>query len=151
MEHFYRQMRRKTGLLMDGDEPVGGAWNFDSENRKKWDGAIALPTPITHPQSPDTVAVIKQVSRHFDNNFGTLDGFNWPTHRDQALVELNHFIEYRLPLFGDYQDAMRQRDIDPNADFLFHSKVSTSLNLGLLIQSRFAKRPNVRIKSAVHH
>ena len=132
MEHFYRQMRRKTGLLMDGDEPVGGAWNFDSENRKKWDGAIALPTPITHPQSPDTVAVIKQVSRHFDNNFGTLDGFNWPTNRDQALVELNHFIEYRLPLFGDYQDAMRQRDIDPNADFLFHSKISTSLNLGLL-------------------
>ena len=132
MEHFYRQMRRKTGLLMDGDEPVGGAWNFDSENRKKWDGAIALPTPITHPQSPDTVAVIKQVSRHFDNNFGTLDGFNWPTNRDQALVELDHFIEYRLPLFGDYQDAMRQRDIDPNADFLFHSKISTSLNLGLL-------------------
>ena len=132
MEHFYRQMRRKTGLLMDGDEPVGGAWNLDSENRKKWDGSIALPTPITHPQSPETVAVIRQVSRHFDNNFGTLNGFNWPTNRDQALVELDHFIEYRLPLFGDYQDAMRQRDFDPNADFLFHSKISTSLNLGLL-------------------
>ena len=132
MEHFYRQMRRKTGLLMDGDEPVGGEWNFDSENRKKWDGSIALSAPVTHPQSPETVEAIGQVSRHFGNNFGTLDGFNWPTSRNQALVELDHFIEHRLPLFGDFQDAMRQRDLDPSADFLFHSKVSTSLNLGLL-------------------
>ena len=132
MEHFYRQMRRKTGLLMNGDDPVGGAWNYDTDNRKKWDRTLTLPRPVTHLPSPETVEVLQQVDRQFHNNFGTLAGFNWPITREQALVELEHFVEHRLPFFGDFQDAMRQRDLDPNADFLFHSKVSTSLNLGLL-------------------
>ena len=132
MEHFYRNMRRKTGLLMQGDEPVGGEWNYDSDNRKKWDGTIQMPTPVVHRQTSETRDVIDQVAGQFGNNFGSIEGFNWPTTREQALAELSHFITYRLVNFGDYQDAMRQRDLDPNADFLFHSKVSTSLNLGLL-------------------
>ena len=44
MEFFYREMRRDSGLLMDGDDPAGGQWNFDHDNRK------ALPKDVMPPR-----------------------------------------------------------------------------------------------------
>ena len=127
MEWFYRDMRRRTGLLMDGDQPVGGRWNFDAENRKR------LPPGLRAPRrrrfAPDAVAVeaIADVARLFPDHFGTLEAFGWPTTVAQAAEALEHFLRDALPMFGDWQDAMA--DGEP---FLWHSLVSTSINLGLL-------------------
>ncbi len=127
MEFFYRDLRRETGLLMEGDEPAGGQWNFDAENRK------ALPKDMTTPErlrfAPDAVTreVMALIEREFPDHFGTLDEFGWPVTRAEAQRALAHFISDALPSFGDYQDAMRA-----GAPFLFHSLISTSLNIGLL-------------------
>jgi len=127
MEWFYRDMRRRTGLLMDGDQPADGRWNFDAENRKR------LPPGLRAPRrrrfEPDAVAreAIADVERLFPDHFGTLDAFGWPTTAAQAQLALDHFLRDGLPLFGDWQDAMATGE-----PFLWHSLVSTSINLGLL-------------------
>ncbi len=127
MEWFYREMRRRTGLLMDGDQPAGGRWNFDAENRKR------LPPGLRAPRrrrfAPDAIAqeAIADVERLFPDHFGTLDAFGWPTTADQAEAALEHFLTAALPLFGDWQDAMASGE-----PFLWHSLVSTAINLGLL-------------------
>lgn len=127
MEWFYREMRRRTGLLMDGDQPAEGRWNFDAENRKR------LPPDLRPPRrrrfAPDAIAreAIADVERLFPDHFGTLDAFGWPTTADQAAEALEHFLRDALPLFGDWQDAMASGE-----PFLWHSLVSTAINLGLL-------------------
>ena len=127
MEHFYHEIRREHQLLMDGDKPVGGSWNFDSENRKR------LPTGMTPPSrkrfTPDSITrdVMTLVTKIFPKNFGTMDSFSWPVTRPQALEALNDFIENSLPFFGDYQDAMKTQ-----TPFLYHSLLAPALNLGLL-------------------
>ena len=127
MEHFYHEMRREHQLLMDGDKPVGGSWNFDSENRKR------LPTGMTPPSrkrfTPDSITrdVMTLVTKIFPKNFGSMDSFSWPVTRAQALEALNDFIENSLPFFGDYQDAMKTQ-----TPFLYHSLLAPALNLGLL-------------------
>jgi deoxyribodipyrimidine photolyase-related protein len=127
MEFFYREMRRKTGLLMEGGEPAGGQWNFDAENRK------ALPKGFLTPQrlrfSPDTITreVIDMVAARFPDHFGDLEPFGWPVTRADALMALDDFVGRALPGFGDYQDAMKQGE-----PFLFHALISSALNIGLL-------------------
>ncbi len=127
MEWFYREMRRSTGLLMDGDQPADGRWNFDAENRKR------LPPGLRAPRrqrfAPDAVAreAIADVERLFPDHFGDLEAFGWPTTAAQAQEALDHFLRDALPLFGDWQDAMATGE-----PFLWHSLVSTSINLGLL-------------------
>jgi deoxyribodipyrimidine photolyase-related protein len=127
MEWFYREMRRRSGLLMNGEQPAGGRWNFDAENRKR------LPPGLRAPRrrrfTPDAVAqgAIADVERLFPDHFGTLDAFGWPTTAAQAQEALDHFLSDALPLFGDWQDAMATGE-----PFLWHSLVSTSINLGLL-------------------
>ena len=81
MEFFYREMRRKTGLLMDGDEPIGGKWNFDAENRKKLPKGHLLPARLAHQYDQDTRDVFAMVEREFANNFGSLDAFFLARHR----------------------------------------------------------------------
>ncbi|MGA0938352.1 MAG: cryptochrome/photolyase family protein [Litorivicinaceae bacterium] len=128
MEHFYRKIRQSTGILMDGGDPVGGQWNFDHDNRKALDQR-ATPNPPQWPLDSITEAVIELVNTRLTDHFGVLDGadFRWPVNREQALFMLDHFITARLPSFGDFQDAMVL-----GKDTLFHSLISTSLNLGLL-------------------
>lgn len=127
METFYRGMRRRTGLLMEGAEPVGGQWNFDHDNRGR------LPKGHRPPErpgfAPDAVTrdVIALVEERFPDHFGDLDGFRWPVTRGDALVALKHFLADCLPTFGDYQDAMQT-----GAPFLYHALVSPALNAGLL-------------------
>ncbi|MDP9103083.1 MAG: cryptochrome/photolyase family protein, partial [Pseudomonadota bacterium] len=127
MEFFYREMRRKTGLLMDGDKPAGGQWNFDKENRKRLPRGIRPPhrTWIT----PDalTRTVIAEVEARFPDNFGTTERFGWATGHDEAERLLDHFITDILPGFGDYEDAMAKGE-----PFLWHGLISAAINIGLI-------------------
>jgi deoxyribodipyrimidine photolyase-related protein len=129
MEFFYRQMRRKHGVLMDGDQPVGGQWNFDSENRRSFGkaGPGFLPQPPVFEPDKITSDVLLMVNREFADHPGSLEHFNWPVTRTQALVALASFIEERLDTFGPHQDAMWT-----GMPFGWHSLLSTSLNLKLL-------------------
>jgi deoxyribodipyrimidine photolyase-related protein len=134
MEWFYRDMRRKTGLLMEGDQPAGGQWNFDHDNRKPAKADLLRPRPQGF--APDAVVteVLDLVEERF-SHFGTLRPFRWATDRAGALVALRDFVAHRLPRFGDEQDAMLEGE-----PFLSHSLISPYLNLGLLGPWRFAGR-----------
>ncbi|MEX3014132.1 cryptochrome/photolyase family protein [Gymnodinialimonas hymeniacidonis] len=126
MEWFYREMRRKTGLLMDGDKPEGGKWNYDHDNRKPPPGGVdAAPMQFTPDETVEEVLAL--VKSRFDNNFGTLKPFWFATDTTQARRALSHFIKTALPQFGDFQDAMMVGE-----RFLYHSILSMYLNAGLL-------------------
>ncbi|MFC6671531.1 cryptochrome/photolyase family protein [Marinobacterium aestuariivivens] len=127
MEYFYREMRRRTGLLMENGEPVGGQWNFDADNRNPWRGEVPVPAQLDFELDSVDREVLALVAEHFPAHPGTLESFRWGTIREQALAALEHFIAHRLPWFGDYQDAMVQGE-----DYLFHSLLSPYLNCGLL-------------------
>lgn len=127
MEYFYRDMRRRTGLLMDGDAPEGGRWNFDSENRKPAKADLLMPNPLRFKPSAETTAVLEMVSEHFPDHFGDLEPFWFPVTRADAEKARDHFIKHALPLFGDYQDAMLRGE-----KFLYHSVLAPALNIGLL-------------------
>ncbi|WP_306257655.1 cryptochrome/photolyase family protein [Pararhizobium sp. IMCC21322] len=135
MEYFYRQMRRKTGFLMEGDDPIGGQWNFDKENRKSLPKDMELPAPY-NPQADDiTKDVLELVADRFAGHFGRLEGFSLPVTRTQALRGLDRFIKERLPLYGDYQDAMKQGE-----PTLFHALIAPALNAGLLLPMEICER-----------
>ncbi|GAB0120245.1 cryptochrome/photolyase family protein [Acidisoma sp. 7E03] len=127
MEHFYREMRRESGFLMDGEGPAGGAWNYDQENRKSLPARTRPPNRRRFPPDETTRAVMTLVEQRFAQNFGALEGFDWPVTRADAKTALEDFIAHGLPHFGDYQDAMKA-----DAPFLFHALLSPALNLGLL-------------------
>ncbi len=127
MEFFYRDMRRKSGLLMDGDQPEGGAWNYDVENRKSLPKGAKTPLRTRFEPDDITQEVIELVAARFDNNFGDITPFGWGVTRADALDALEHFIVDCLPNFGDFQDAMKQGN-----DFMYHSLISPYLNIGLL-------------------
>ena len=127
MEWFYREMRRKTGLLMDGDKPVGGRWNFDAENRGGPEAGLAPPGLPAFKADDTTREVLEMVSTRFARHFGSLDKFAWPVTRAEAEQARDAFLKDRLPLFGKYQDAMVS-----GQDFLFHAALSPAINIGLL-------------------
>jgi len=127
MEYFYREMRRKTDLLMEGDAPSGGKWNFDHDNRKPAPDAIRRAGPKRFAPDATTEAVLDLVERRFSNHFGTLRPFWFATDREGALEALDEFVADALPSFGDFQDAMLADD-----RFLYHSVISMYLNAGLL-------------------
>jgi deoxyribodipyrimidine photolyase-related protein len=135
MEFFYRDMRRESGLLMEGDEPVGGQWNFDHDNRKPLPKGHRPPTRARFAPDVITQEVLALVAARFGNNFGDLEPFGWPVTRDEALEALDHFITVALPSFGDFQDAMQAGE-----PFLYHSLLSTSLNIGLLTAREVCER-----------
>jgi deoxyribodipyrimidine photolyase-related protein len=126
MEWFYRDMRRKTGLLMDGSKPVGGQWNFDHDNRKRAARSLLRPQPLRFAPGPEVEKVLALVAAKFPH-FGDLRPFGWAVTRDQAKGALQDFIDHRLPTFGDEQDAMLEGE-----PWLSHAVISPYLNLGLL-------------------
>lgn len=129
MEFFYREMRKKHNILMDKDgKPTGGVWNFDKENRKPPKKGLTSPKRISHRKSTITQAVLDMVEARFQGHFGKLRPFHFAVTRSQALLELEHFIDHVLPNFGDYQDAMVVGE-----PYLFHSLLSSYLNVGLLL------------------
>lgn len=133
MENHYRRMRKRFGWLMDErGEPLGGTWNFDPENRatfKTWKrgGAPHASTPLRENPDEITREVMQMVSREFPNNPGDVADFWLPVERAAALRWLRYFIDERLPNFGIYEDMMAEGE-----PHLFHSVLSSSLNLGLL-------------------
>jgi deoxyribodipyrimidine photolyase-related protein len=136
-ETWYRHVRRQTGILMDGSDPVGGEWNYDDENREtpppEW-------TPPDVPRfEPDEITREVQafVADRYDDHWGDPEGFVWPVARTEARHALEHFVSVRLPEFGPYQDAM----VDDEWA-LCHSLLSAALNLGLL-------RPEAVVDAAV--
>ena len=127
MEFFYREMRRRYGLLMQGGQPEDGRWNFDAENRKRLPAGIQVPTPPHFQPDPITLDVITLVRARFGEHFGSTDGFNLPVTAEEAGVMLADFVTNRLAQYGDWQDAMKMGE-----PTLFHALVSTSMNTGLL-------------------
>jgi deoxyribodipyrimidine photolyase-related protein len=127
MEHFYREMRRAHGFLMEGSAPAGGEWNYDQANRKRLPARTVPPQRRRFPPDATTRAVMALVEHRFPDHFGALAEFGWPVTRADALRALEDFIAVGLPSFGDYQDAMKA-----GAPFLFHSLLSPALNIGLL-------------------
>ncbi|NMO57240.1 cryptochrome/photolyase family protein [Actinoplanes sp. TBRC 11911] len=134
MEDFYRDARRRHGVLMEGDEPLGGVWNLDAENREPPPrGAGHLDVPPPPPIADDEIDAEVRADldrwQHEDGiEFVGTDGPRlFPVTRTEALARLRHFIEYRLPAFGPYEDAMLAGD-----PLMAHSMLSASMNLGLL-------------------
>ena len=129
MEYFYREMRLRSGLLITATgDPEGGRWNYDSENRARYDGTPPCPAPLHFSPDPITREVIELVKQNFSHHFGDPEPFVFAVTREQAQTALHYFIDRALPWFGDYQDAMSLRH-----DHLFHSLLSVYLNAGLLL------------------
>ena len=129
MEYFYREQRKRHGVLMQDGEPIGGQWNFDADNREAFGAAGPGAVPPRKAFEPDGVTreVIALVDSRFAAHPGRLDSFSWPVTRAQALQSLHAFIADRLPLFGRYEDALW-----PGEAWLYHSHLSAALNLKLL-------------------
>ncbi|WP_298023321.1 cryptochrome/photolyase family protein [uncultured Parasphingopyxis sp.] len=127
MEYFYREMRRKTGLLMNGGDPEGGKWNYDKENRKPAERDLLMPKPIAFRPDEITQDVIDLVAERFADHPGSLDHFQFAVTHDEAMRARRHFLDECLPRFGDFQDAMLTGE-----PFLYHSLLSPYINAGLL-------------------
>lgn len=127
MEYFYREMRKKHAVLMQRDGPIGGQWNFDADNRKPPPKGLTVPDPYQAEIDPITQEVIALVSDQFSDHFGDIEPFQFAVTREGALQALDMFVDERLPLFGDYQDAMIQ-----DQPWMFHSHIGLYLNCGLL-------------------
>ena len=127
MEYFYREMRRKTGLLMQEGEPVGGQWNYDADNRQPPKEGLIIPPPTKFAPDDITKEVLVLVEAEFSDHFGDLQPFDFAVTADQARQVLDEFIAQRLPQFGSYQDAMLADE-----PFMFHAHIGFYLNCGLL-------------------
>ena len=127
LEYFYRDMRKRTGLLMDGDDPAGGEWNYDADNRKPAKRDLLMPRPLKFTVDDITRDVLSLVASRFSDHFGELLPFAFAVTRSDAEAAFDYFVENALPLFGDYQDAMLSGE-----PHLYHSVISIYLNCGLL-------------------
>ncbi len=127
MESFYRMMRKKHGVLMDGSQPVGGQWNYDRQNRKTWKGTPAIPGEFI--SEKDVSGIVEEIREAGVESLGSIDPehFNWTTSSAEARALLQYFCQKLLPHFGDYQDAMHTEE-----RYLFHSRISFALNAKLI-------------------
>lgn len=149
MASFYIEQRKRLNILVDNDKPAGGKWSFDEDNRKKLPSNINLPS-INFPEISDfVVEAIEYVEKYFPNNPGNSFDFQYPVTFEQAEDWLNDFLEHRLELFGDYEDA-----IDKTENFLFHSLLSPLVNSGLLTPTQIvnqaieiSKKKNIPLNS----
>lgn len=136
MEYFYRELRRENNVLMDGDSPEGGQWNFDKENRKSF--GKARPGKVSDTRiSPDEITqeVMDVVNCLLPENPGSLENFTWPVDERGAKKLLAAFIKEKLPHFGDWQDAMWSDE-----PFLYHSKISAAMNVKILSPKYVVKK-----------
>lgn len=128
MELFYREMRKRSGMLLEPDgQPLGGSWNFDADNRKALPKGVRGPFPARFGQDAITREVVALVGERFAHHYGRLEGFDYPVTHAEAQALWQHFLAFALPAFGDYQDAMAEGE-----PYLFHARISAALNIGLL-------------------
>lgn len=127
MERFYRNMRKKHGVLMVGNQPEGGIWNYDKTNRKKWNNSPSIPKYLSFTNNVEEI--IKDIESAKINKIGRFKGtnFDYPVNRNQALKQLEFFNKFLLTYFGDYQDASHTNEV-----YLFHSRLSFAMNIKLL-------------------
>lgn len=142
MEYFYREIRRLTGLLMNGRDPEGGQWNYDHDNRKPAKGVQEPPRLPRFEPDAITRDVLVLVERRFSDNPGSLDNFCMAVTREDAEYAARHFLSECLPLFGDFQDAMLSGE-----PFLWHSVLSPYLNSGLLDPLDLCRRAEQEYRS----
>ena len=127
LEYFYRTIRREFGILMEGNKPAGGKWNYDTENRLPYKGTPVVPVPLVFRNN------IEKIDSALDsggvNTMGTADSriLFWPVTREQSLKLLGHFTQQCLPWFGTYEDAMSSQYWS-----MFHSRLSFALNTKML-------------------
>ena len=127
MEFFYRWMRQHYAILMNGSKPVGGQWNYDSQNRQPADEQLSIPNPFHCEPDLITSTVMTMVEQLYPDHFGDIEPFFFATTRTAALAALKDFIDSRLADFGPYQDAMLQ-----GSPWMYHAHISFYLNCGLL-------------------
>jgi len=136
LENFYRAMRKHWRLLIDErGEPVGGAWNFDRENRKSLPRrGLAIPPPLRFEPDAITQTVMAEVAT-LKQGVGDVAGFELAVTRREAEIAFDDFLRHRLHNFGPYEDAMSQ-----HSAVLFHSLLSPYMNIGLLEPLAMARR-----------
>jgi deoxyribodipyrimidine photolyase-related protein len=127
MESFYRWMRKRYNIMMDGEQPVGGQWNYDQKNRQTYDNKVPIPKPLFFEN--DVSDICRIIRKKRVKTFGEIEPQKliWPVSRAQALALLKTFVKVGLPVFGTYQDAMTAKNW-----FLFHSRISFAMNTKLL-------------------
>ncbi|MEO1448642.1 MAG: cryptochrome/photolyase family protein [Bacteroidota bacterium] len=128
MERFYRQMRMRYNIMMESEkEPLTGQWNYDADNRNRYDGKV--PVPSAEGFGQDVLEILAMVDAAGVEYFGEMDAANylWPTTREQAEEALDFFVKECLPHFGTYQDAMSKEHWA-----LFHARISFPLNIKIL-------------------
>lgn len=127
MENFYRSMRKKHNVLMEGANPINGQWNYDAENRKKLPKNHKPTAPLVFDN--DLTLIASEIEKANVKTIGNVDAahFVWPINRTQSLELVDYFMRHCLPLFGSYQDAMM-----PNEWSLYHSRISFSMNIKMI-------------------
>lgn len=135
MASFYKEQRKAMDILVDGDEPVGGKWSFDEENRKKLPKQLELPMLYKSGANTYVEEATKYVNDHFQANPGNTDDFFYPVTHEEAREGLDDFLENRMKWFGDYEDAIAKEK-----SFLFHSVLTPPLNIGLLTPGQVISR-----------
>jgi deoxyribodipyrimidine photolyase-related protein len=131
MDAFYRQLRRRTGLMMENGKAIGGTYSFDAENRKAWPGEPPAPDPPVFEPDALTIEVVEMIETHLAIHPGEIDMAALPASLDDAEVLWRWALEYCMPCFGPYEDAMSRV-----SSGLFHTRISGLLNLHRLLPSR---------------
>jgi deoxyribodipyrimidine photolyase-related protein len=131
MDAFYRHVRRRSGVLMEGGKPTGGKFSFDAENRKAWPGEPPPPKPPVFEPDGITIEVAELIEQHFAAHPGEVDLGHLPASRDDAETLWRWALRDCIPLFGPYEDAMSR-----SSSGLFHTRISGLLNLQRLQPSR---------------
>jgi deoxyribodipyrimidine photolyase-related protein len=128
LEYFYREQRRDHGYLMNGEDPAGGNWNFDEDNRESFNRAPqGIKTPRQFRPDDLTQQAVSDVEDAFPGAYGSSESFAYPVTPQEAKQAVRDFVEHRLPTFGTYQDAMWT-----GKPFLYHSRLSAAINLRLV-------------------
>lgn len=149
MAKFYEYQRKDLNILVKNNKPIGGKWSYDKENRQKLPLKTLIPPRYQPEKSPYLEDALSFIQKNFPQNPGDIEDFSWPTSRQEAEKSLHHFFRHKLAHFGKYQDS-----IEEEKPFLFHSLISSSLNIGLLqpleiIESaiEFSKKHTIPINS----
>ena len=126
---FYKQQRKSLNILMDSDDnPVGGKYSFDSDNRKKYP-KDEKPPHINFPENDSYWSeAVSYTNKYFSDNYGDLSANQYyPNDFRGAEQWFDNFLDQRFEKFGDYEDA-----IESNQVFLNHSVLTPMLNTGLI-------------------
>ena len=135
MANYYKMSRIKFDLLVKDEKPVGGKWSFDKDNRKKLPQTVKLPKRLAASETKHTKVLKKFINTTFENHPGNTENFWLPTTHKESVVWLDDFLIEKLNLFGDYEDAVSQRD-----NILFHSALSPLINSGLITPEKIVDR-----------